>query len=80
MIHITTATTTNLPPSAGLKVTVNAAYTGTITVSDTNGVQAIITNPAVGASFNYFGFVGPTNIVTSAIGDITVSILSAARA
>lgn len=80
MIHITAATTTNLPQAAGVKITVNAALTGTITLTDANGTQAIITNPGVGNSFNYFGLSGLSNIVTSATCDLTVSILNMTRA
>lgn len=64
----------------GIRVTVNAALTGTITVTDTGATIAVITNPAVGGSFIYFGFKGAAAVNPSTTCDVTVSILSAARA
>lgn len=81
MIHITGTGVNNLPACAGVRVTINTGLTGTITITDGAGiVQAIITNPVTGNTFTYYGMVsvgqnGGT-LVASAIGDITVSILS----
>lgn len=76
MRYITAAATTNLGQVYGIRIQVNASLTGTITVSDDNGVQAIITNPAGGQAPTYYGFVGNVIVTTSAICDITVSYLN----
>lgn len=58
-------------------VQVNAALTGTIKVIDnTTGSTAnvaTITNPGVGASFEYWDFTSGVRIVASGACDITVS-------
>jgi hypothetical protein len=79
MLYITTATTKTIDRCAGLRITVNAALTGTITVTDAGAAIAVITNPTVGNQFEYFGFNGPITVTNSATGDITISILSANR-
>lgn len=80
MIHVTTAATYILPSCAGIRITVNTALTGTITVADINGTQAIITNPTVGTEYNYFGFApGAVTVVNSATADATISVFSANR-
>ena len=77
--YITTATTTQCETNSVSRVfiTVNAALTGTITVIDgTSGTTAnvaIITNPTVGSTFDYFDFAQGVRIVTSATCDITVN-------
>lgn len=75
-VRITAATTTTLVQTNGLFIQVNAALTGTITVTDATGTLAVITNPGVGNGFRYFGVTGIPTIVTSATCDITVSYLS----
>lgn len=62
--------------ATGLLITVNAALTGTITVADINGTQAIITNPAAGAAYRYYGLEGTVTVNPSATCDITVSVLN----
>lgn len=80
MIHVTTAATYTISNAAGIRITVNGALTGTITVADTIGTQAVITNPTVGSEYNYFGFApGAITVVNSATADATVSIFSANR-
>lgn len=80
MIHVTTAATYTISGAAGLRITVNAALTGTITVADTNGTQAVITNPVVGSEYNYFGFApGAVTVINSATADATISVFSANR-
>lgn len=77
MIHITGTSAVNLPPAAAIRLTVNAALTGTYTVVDGNGnTVAVITNPPVGSSFLYEGINGAGTITASAVGDATVGILS----
>jgi hypothetical protein len=82
--YITTATTTQVysPSSSNqeirkVHIQVNAALTGTITVIDgtagTTANVAVITNPTVGSSYEYWGLTTGVRIVTSATCDITVS-------
>lgn len=80
MIHITAAAIYTFPlGAAGLLLATNTGFTGTVTISDINGVQAVITNPATGNVFRYFGFSGAITIVTSAPGDLTASALNHAE-
>lgn len=77
--YITTATTTQVQTGKvkSALITVNAALTGTITVIDgtsgTTGNVAVITNPTVGSSFQYWDFNDGLRVVTSAICDVTVN-------
>ena len=77
--YITTGATTQVYTGQvkKLKIQVNAALTGTITVIDgtagTTGNVAIITNPTVGSSFEYWGLQSGCRIVTSTTCDICVS-------
>lgn len=81
--YITTATTTQVRTGRANKVLIqnNAALTGTITVIDgtagTTANVAIITNPGVGNTFEYWAFDDGVRIVTSASCDITVSTSNA---
>lgn len=81
-VHITgtsaTSISTTVPGVAvrGIRLTVNAALTGTYTVTDQTGTIAVITNPAVGGSFVYSGLTSPVTVTASATGDATVSILN----
>lgn len=76
MVYITTATTTTVADGGyGLLIQVNAALTGTITVTDATVTKAIITNPTVGLQFRYLGFKGAIALVTNATCDITASVL-----
>lgn len=59
-------------------ITVNAALTGTITISDETGtagspVVGIITNPTVGSSFEYWDLKNGVCITPNATCEITVS-------
>lgn len=80
--YITTATTTQVYTVTGnqllsrVRIMVNAALTGTITVIDgvsgTTANVAVITNPTVGQAYEYWDFSSGVRIVTSAPCDITV--------
>lgn len=78
--YITTATTTQAHTGKARKVvvTVNAALTGNVTVIDgTSGTTAnvaVITNPTVGTSYEYWDFGTGVRIVTSATCDVTINI------
>lgn len=77
--YITTGATTQVSPRPvySAKITVNSALTGTITVIDgttgTTANVAIITNPTVGTSYEYWSFRYGLRIVTSTTCDITVN-------
>lgn len=75
-IHITASGAAAIPASAGILIQVNAALTGTITVTDTSATQAVITNPTVGQQYVYYGCVGNFSVNPSATCDISVSVLS----
>jgi len=75
---ITTATTTQCAgPCKKVRITVNAALTGTIAVCDaisgTTANVATITNPGVGDFFEYYDFGTGVRIVTDASCNITVN-------
>lgn len=77
--YITAQTTTQVYTGMvkRVRVQVNTALTGTITVIDgttgTTANVAIITNPTVGNIFEYWGLQNGVRVVTSASCDITVS-------
>lgn len=80
--YIITGTTTTIADSCeAILITVNAALTGTITVTVGGATQAIITNPGVGAAFRYGNLTGQGTVavVTSTTCDITVSRIAALR-
>lgn len=77
MTYITTAQTYVIAPQAyGILIQVNGALTGTLTVADGRGIQAVITNPTGGSFYRYYGLQGPVSVANSAIADVTVSTLS----
>lgn len=78
MIHITAATTTTISTTGprGVRINVNTALTGTITVADGTGTLAVITNPGVQSSWVGYGFQGTVTVVTNATCDLSVSILN----
>lgn len=76
--HITASGAVNIAKDRirAMKITVNGALTGTITVSDevaTAGtpVVAVITNPTVGTVYEYWDFKNGVTINPSATCDIT---------
>lgn len=78
------ATVTRTGRVYSVLVTVNTGFTGTITITDTDGTTslpvAVITNPATGGAYRYWDFQLGLSVVTSATGDITVSYQSRNRA
>lgn len=77
-IHITGAATYQAGVARGIILMFNTAMTGTATVADSNGTQAIITNPTLGQLYKYYGFTGAVTVVTSATTDATISNLERA--
>jgi hypothetical protein len=77
--YITTGATTQVYTGVvkKVRVQVNAALTGTITLYDatsgTTGAFGIITNPTVGSSFEYWGIQNGVRVVTSTTCDVTIS-------
>lgn len=78
MIHITSsgATTITTTSPRGIRINVNAALTGTITVTDGTGTLAIITNPTVLSSWVGYGFQGTVTVNPNATCDLSVSVLN----
>ncbi len=78
MIYMTANTAYTIGGVAlrGLFIQVNAALTGTLTVKDDSTTKAVITNPAVGNQFVYYGFTGVCTVTPSTTCDATASALS----
>lgn len=78
MIYLTTGAKT-ITAANGLLVQVNAALTGTLTLSSAvGGTFAIITNPVVGSQYRYNGLRGQgvITITSNATCDVTISLLN----
>lgn len=82
--HITTTAATTVGSNAqAIFIQVNAALTGTITVTTagstqygtSSGTVAVITNPTVGSQFKYGGLAqqGAVSVTASGTCDITVT-------
>lgn len=81
--HVTTGSAANIAQGRISKaiITVNAALTGTITVSDETStagtpVVAVISNPTVGSKFEYWDFQTGLTVTPSTTCDITVNASS----
>lgn len=81
--HITLGSATNLAKNAvsKVKITVNAALTGSITVSDetsTTGspIVGVITNPTVGTTYEYWDLQNGVTVTPSTTCEITVNMSS----
>lgn len=81
--HVTANSAANLASSAAnkVKVTVNAALTGTLTISDETGtagtpVVGIITNPTVGSVYEYWDLKKGITITPSTTCEVTVNVSS----
>lgn len=79
--HLTAGSAANITAGRARKamIQVNAALTGSITVSDETGtagtpVVAIITNPTVGSQYEYWDFNNGVTVTPSTTCDITVSV------
>ena len=76
MVYITGATTTTLGKVPGIRVAINQATTGTITIADGDGTKAIIAATTAAQDKVYYGFNGTVTITNASAENITVSILS----
>jgi hypothetical protein len=79
MIYITTATTYPLGKVFGVRVEINQATTGIVTISDSDGPKAIIAATTAVSSKEYWGFNGSVSIVNASAENITVSTLNRGR-
>lgn len=75
MTYISTATTTTIGKTYGIRIEINATLTGTVTVTDDGVTKAIIAIGQTGSKI-YFGFTGVVGIITSAADNVTVSTLN----
>lgn len=79
MIHITDTASHTISTSSprGIRINFNLATTGTVTVADGIGTQAIITNPTIATpAWEAYGFQGTVTVTSSATTDLTVSVLN----
>lgn len=76
MTRITTAQTYTIGRCYGLRLEIATALTGTVTIADNNGTQAVLPIAAAAGSKVYYGFNGPVTVVTTATEEITVSVLN----
>lgn len=81
--HVTAGSAANLAKNAvsKVKITVNAALTGTITVSDETStagtpVVGVITNPTVGSVYEYWDLQNGVTVTPSTTCEITVNMSS----
>lgn len=78
MTYITSAATYNITPNAyGVYVECNTGFTGTITMADSRGTFAVITNPTTTSNYTYYGLEGAITAAVSGTGcDATASVLN----
>lgn len=76
MIHITSATTTTITRSYGIRIEINQPTTGTITIADAGTTMAVIAATTAVTGKVYYGFTGAITITNASTEDITVSTLN----
>lgn len=76
MKYITTAATNTIGPAYGLRVEINKALTGTVTIADADGTKAVIAASTAASGKVYYGFNGSVTVTNASTEDITVSILN----
>lgn len=76
MIYITTATTYTIEHAYGIRVEINKATTGTVTIADAGTTKAVIAASTAASGKIYYGFTGVITIVNASAEDITVSTLN----
>lgn len=77
-LYITSAVTLTLPKVYGIRLEINKALTGTLTVADAGTTVGVVAIGGTGSK-EYWGFNGVVTIVNSATEDVTVSILNTPR-
>lgn len=76
--YITSATTLTLGKVYGVRIEINKALTGTLTIADGGSTVGVIAIAGTG-SREMWGFTGSVTLVNSATEDITVSTINAPR-
>jgi hypothetical protein len=76
MNYITTATTTTVGKTYGLRVSINKALTGTLTIADGGVTVAVIAAATAAQDKVYYGFSGVVTVVNGSTEDVTLSALS----
>lgn len=76
--YITSATTLTLGKVYGIRIEINKALTGTLTVADAGTTVGIVAIAGTGTR-EFWGFNGSVTLVNSATEDITVSIINTPR-
>ncbi len=79
MKYITTAATLTLPNVYGIRVEINKALTGTVTIADAGNTVAVIAATTAASAKEYFGFNGAVTVINASTEDITVSVLNTPR-
>lgn len=76
MTRITTAATYTIGAVYGLRLEIATALTGTVTIADSRGTQAVLPISAAASGKVYYGFQGSVTVTNSATEEITVSALN----
>lgn len=75
MIYVTSAATYTVGRTYGLRLSINKATTGTVTIADADGIKGVIAATTAAQDKQYHGFNGSVTVTTSAAEDITISAL-----
>lgn len=76
MTYITTAATYTVGLTYGIRVSINKALTGTLTIKDGATTVAVIAAATAAQDKVYYGFSGVVTVVNGSTEDVTVSALS----
>lgn len=76
MNYITTATTTTVGLVYGIRVSINKALTGTLTIADGGTTKAVIAATTAAQDKVYYGFTGVVTVVNGSTEDVTISALN----
>lgn len=76
MNYITTANTTTVGKVYGIRVTINKALTGTLTIADGGTTVAVIAATTAAQDKVYYGFTGSVTVVNGSTEDVTISALN----
>ena len=76
MNYITTAATTTVGRTRGIRVSINKALTGTLTIADGGTTVAVIAAATAAQDKIYWGFNGSVTVVNGSTEDVTISALS----
>lgn len=76
MNYITTAATTTVGKAYGIRVEINKALTGTLTIADGGTTVAVIAATTGVTGKSYYGFTGVITVVNGSTEDVTVSTLN----